>query len=162
MRYWPVESPDVARNRNPGCGCRKSHPWPVTCRSSRTAVRVRWSVLSLLLRRFLHLVVLFGRGDRAKEIEIVVLRHQVAVLRRQVDRPDLNGGDRVLPAALSRLLPGHREQLLCHPGDVAEPAPPSDRLYRALLLPKMSSAQVRGLEAGTDPRVGRRWPNRWK
>jgi transposase len=50
-------------------------------------------------------VVLFGRGDRAKEIEIVVLRHQVTVLRRQVDRPDLNDGDRVLPAALSRLVP---------------------------------------------------------
>jgi putative transposase len=62
-------------------------------------------VLYLLLRRLLHLVVLLGRGDRVKEIEIVVLRHQVAVLRRQVDRPDLNEGDRVLLAALSRLLP---------------------------------------------------------
>ena len=58
-------------------------------------------MLYLLLRRLLHLVVLFGRGDRAKEIEIVVLRHQVAVLRRQVDRPDLNDGDRVLLAALA-------------------------------------------------------------
>src|SRR3982074_3627612 len=67
-----------------------------------------WSVLYLLLCRILQLVVLFGRGDRAKEIEIVVSRHQVAVLRRQVDRPGLNDGDRVLLTALSRLLPRHR------------------------------------------------------
>src|SRR3954469_5385915 len=63
-----------------------------------------WAVLYLLLRRVLQLVVLFGRGDDAKELEIVVLRHQVAVLRRQVSRPDLNDGDRLLLAALSRFL----------------------------------------------------------
>jgi transposase InsO family protein len=62
-------------------------------------------VLYLLLCRILQFVVLFGRGDRAKEIEIVVLRHQVAVLRRQVDRPGLKDGDRVLLTALSWLLP---------------------------------------------------------
>jgi putative transposase len=66
---------------------------------------VSWSVLYLLLGRILQLVVLFGRGDHVKEIEIVMLRHQIAVLRRQVDQHDLNDGDRVLLAALSRLLP---------------------------------------------------------
>jgi hypothetical protein len=55
---------------------------------------VSWSVLYLLLGRILQLVVLFGRGDHVKEIEILVLRHQIAVLRRQVDRHDLNDGDR--------------------------------------------------------------------
>ena len=63
-----------------------------------------WSLLYLVLCRIFQLLVLLGRGDHAKEIEILALRHQVAVLRRQVNRPDLNDGDRVLLAALSRLL----------------------------------------------------------
>jgi putative transposase len=56
-------------------------------------------------RSFLQFLVLLGRGHQAKEIEILALRHQVAILRRRVNRPDLNDGDRVLLAALSRLLP---------------------------------------------------------
>jgi hypothetical protein len=48
------------------------------------------------------------RGDAAKNIEIMVLRHQLMVLRRQVNRPALEPADRVLLAALSRLLPRAR------------------------------------------------------
>jgi putative transposase len=40
-----------------------------------------WSVVYLALRRIFQLVVLALRHDRAKEIEILVLRHQIAVLR---------------------------------------------------------------------------------
>lgn len=61
-----------------------------------------------VVRCLLGLVVVFGRGDRSKDVEIVVLRHQVAVLRRQVTRPDLTSGDRVVLAALSRLMPRRR------------------------------------------------------
>jgi hypothetical protein len=64
-----------------------------------------WSVLYLVVGRVLGFLVLLGRGDRAKEIEILALRHQLAVLRRQVNRPDLRDGDRVLLALLSRPLP---------------------------------------------------------
>jgi hypothetical protein len=63
-----------------------------------------WSIVYLALRRIFQLVVLALRHDRAKEIEILVLRHQIAVLRRQVHRPDLCPADRVLLTALSRLL----------------------------------------------------------
>jgi hypothetical protein len=70
-----------------------------------SSLLVFWSLLYLVLCRIFQLLILLGRGDRAKGIEILALRHQIAVLRRQVNRPDLNDGDRVLVAALSRLLP---------------------------------------------------------
>jgi putative transposase len=60
-----------------------------------------WSFAYAALRRVLELVVLLTRRNQAKEIEILVLRHQVAVLRRQVTQPELETGDRVLLAALS-------------------------------------------------------------
>jgi hypothetical protein len=73
---------------------------------------VFWSLLYLVLGRVFQFLVLVSRGDRAKEAEILVLRHQVAVLRRQVHWPDLGDGDRVLLAALSRHLPRASWQVL--------------------------------------------------
>jgi hypothetical protein len=49
---------------------------------------VLWSFLYLILSRFFQFLVLLGRGHRAREIKILALRHQVAVLCRQVSRPD--------------------------------------------------------------------------
>ena len=46
------------------------------------------------LRRLLELVLLRGRSEREKEIEILLLRHQLRVLERQVARPQLTQADR--------------------------------------------------------------------
>jgi hypothetical protein len=59
----------------------------------------------VLARRLLELILLLGRSDGSKELEIVVLRHELSILRRQVMRPRLSQRDRLLLAALSRVLP---------------------------------------------------------
>ena len=64
-----------------------------------------WSLCYLAFRCLLQLVVLRPRSEDFKELEIVVLRHELAVLRRQTRRPQLTTADRVLLAAASRLLP---------------------------------------------------------
>jgi transposase InsO family protein len=66
---------------------------------------VALSLLYWSLRHVLELVVLRFRSERKKEIEILLLRHQLRVLERQVARPELSQADRALLAAFSRVLP---------------------------------------------------------
>jgi putative transposase len=62
-------------------------------------------------------LLLLGRSQASKDAEIVVLRHEVTVLRRQVAQPKLNWAERAVLAALARLLPaGPRAHRLVTPG----------------------------------------------
>jgi hypothetical protein len=75
---------------------------------SSAGVPVVWSFLYLALRHVLELIMLCCRSTEAKEIEILVLRHELTVLRRRHPRPRLQPKDRALLAALSRQLPRAR------------------------------------------------------
>jgi hypothetical protein len=61
-------------------------------------------LLYLIFRQVMAWLGLLARSAQSKNAEILVLRHEVAVLRRQVSRPRLSWADRAVFAALTQLL----------------------------------------------------------
>jgi hypothetical protein len=75
-------------------------------RASRaSSKRGLWALVYLALRRLLELLALMIRSESANHIELLALRHELAVLRRHIGRPSYQPADRALLTALSRLLP---------------------------------------------------------
>jgi putative transposase len=64
-----------------------------------------WSFVYLMVRNLFAPVWLLARPRRSKELEILLFRHELAVLRRHAARPRLTRTDRALFAALSRVAP---------------------------------------------------------
>ena len=80
---------------------------------------VSLQLLYLIFKQVLGLVVLMGRASSAEGVELLVLPHEVVVLRRANPRPRLDWADLAVFAALIRLLPkGLRSHRLVTPGTI--------------------------------------------
>jgi putative transposase len=96
------------------------------------------SFLYLMARRLVGMMLGSLRSEHAKDVEIAVLRHQLTVLRRQVERPELRPADRAILAVLSRALPRERwSAFLVTPGTIL-------RWHRRLITRKWTQPSPQG------------------
>src|ERR1022692_4136237 len=112
----------------------------------------------LLITRLAAWLRLARREDTWKTAEILILRHQLAVLQRQQPRrPNVNWADRALLAALLRVIPNarrHRLRLLITPDTIM-------RWHRDIVRRRWAASSRRGKTGGRPPPgISRHWPPR--
>jgi transposase len=91
-----------------------------------------------MFAKLLSWMMLHARSDTTNEIEILVLRHQLAILQRRTPRLQIRWSDRAVIAALARLLPARRRHgLLVTPATIL-------RWHRHLVRQRWTSQPVRG------------------
>jgi hypothetical protein len=104
--------------------------------------------------KLLGWIVLRTRSDTTKDIEIPILRHQLAVLQRRTPRPRMSWTDRALIAAFTRLLPVRRRLgLLVTPATIL-------RWHRQLIAHRWTTRPVR-LGRPAIPLVCAPWSSAW-
>jgi hypothetical protein len=111
-----------------------------------------WSFIYLALRRVLGLLVLRGRSQRSKDLELVVLRHEVQILRRQVRRLELQPADRGFLAACGVRQLNHAADLGIT-GRLATPQWALPRLGECVLRLVQRMGFAAELEDATRPRT---------
>ena len=109
MFHARARVPEILQGRNFACRCERGAlavaRWLASVSVVESEVQLVWSFFYLSVRNLFALVLLLGRSDRSKEVEILVLRHELAVLRRRSGRPRTEPADRALLAMLRRALP---------------------------------------------------------
>jgi putative transposase len=113
----------------------------------------------LLITRLAAWLRLARREDTWKTAEILILRHQLAVLQRQQPRrPNVNWADRALLAALLRVIPNarrHRLRLLITPDTIM-------RWHRDIVRRRWAASSRRGKTGGRPPAgISRHWLSGW-
>ena len=88
-----------------------------------------FSAIYMLVRCLLGCLIVLARREVSKDAELLVLRNENAVLRRQISRVRYQPGDQLWLAALSKLVPRHRwsEVFAVPPRDAARLAPAAGR-----------------------------------
>jgi hypothetical protein len=98
-----------------------------------------------MFAKLLSWMMLHARSNAANEIEILVLRHQPAVLQRRTPRPQISWSDRAVITALARLLPARRRRgFLVTPATIL-------RWHRQLLRCRWTTQPVRAGRPGRPP-----------